>query len=202
VGDALDYSTLNSGVFDIATVSYPPALGGGSNGQAKISHSLKITYSPQGTCTTGTVLVPLGTHTPNDLPSVGSPSTQPARAFEIELSNCPRVNIGYSFVAPNGIGYDDATGVVDLDSTQGNAEGVGIQIRHRNDPQYGNNTIVFNPSDYTSNPSYTRNWPQCQSQGTCTNNASTGVKHSIPMQAAVYRKGNVTPGKINASLLV
>jgi len=76
-------------------------------------------------------------------------------------------------------------------------------VRHRNDPQYGNNTIVFNPSDYTSNPSYTRNWPQCQSRGTCTNNQQTGVTHTIPMQAAVYRTANnVTPGKINASLLV
>jgi len=131
-------------------------------------------------------------HSSTDLPSVGSPSTQPARAFAIELS----------FVAPVGIGYDSATGVVDLDSTQGNAEGVGIQIRHRNDPQYGNNTIVFNPSDYINNPSYVRNWPQCQSQGTCTNNQNTGVNHTIPMQAAVFRKGTVTPGKINASILV
>jgi len=40
------------------------------------------------------------------------------------------------------------------------------------------------------------------SQGTCTNNQNTGVKHSIPMQAAVYRTGAVTPGSINASILV
>jgi len=102
MGDVLDYSTLNSVVFDVATVSYPPALGGGGNGQAKISHSLKITYSPQGTCTTGNVLVPFGAVNQTQLPSVGSTSTP--KPFAIELTNCPRVNIGYSFVAPNGIG--------------------------------------------------------------------------------------------------
>jgi len=29
-----------------------------------------------------------------------------------------------------------------------------------------------------------------------------GVEHTIPMQAAVYRKGNIAPGSINASVLV
>jgi len=166
-----------------------------------LNQALTIRFLPWATCTTGNVVVPLGTHYPADLPSVGSPSTQPARPFEIKLTNCLRVNIGYSFAAPVSIGFDDMTGVVDLDSTPGNAQGVGIQLRHRNDPQYGNNTIVFNPSDYTTNPSYVRNWPQCQAQGTCTN-SSTGVNHTIPMQAAVYRTGNVTPGSINASVLV
>jgi len=120
-----DSGTANE-IIELLTLYRPQ----GVNNELKnvFSQAITIHYPPWGTCTTGTVLVPLGTHSPNDLPSVGSPSTQPARAFDIELSNCPRVNIGYSFVAPNGIGYDSATGVVDLDSTAGNAEGVGIQI--------------------------------------------------------------------------
>jgi len=160
---------------------------------------IDIKLNPSGTCTTGNVLVRLY---PNRSELLADGDTSAPTAFSIPLINCPHVNIGYSFVAPVGIGFDNATGVVDLDSTPNNAEGVGIQIRHRNDPVYGNNTIVFNPSDYTNNPSYTRNWPQCQSQGTCTNNQQTGVNHTIPMQATVYRKGNVTPGRINSSLLV
>jgi len=194
----LDSSTVTETV-ELAVLTPRPQAS--SPFKMTVIQTITIRYPPWGTCTTGNVLVPLGTHYPNDLPSVGSPSTQPARNFNIELTNCPRVNIGYSFVAPNGIGFHDATGVVDLDSTAGNAQGVGIQLRHRNDPVYGNNTIVFNPSDYTNNPSYTRNWPQCQAQGTCTNNPSTGVNHAIPMQAAVYRKSAITPGSINASVL-
>jgi len=165
---------------------------------ATIRQTIFLKPLPMGTCTTGNVVVPFGGGNESELPSITSTSI--SRPFDITLTNCPRVNIGYSFVAPGGIGYDDATGVVDLDSTPGNAQGIGVQISHRNDPVHNNDTIVFNPSDYITNPSYTRNWPQCQSQGTCTN-SGTGVTHSIPMQAAVYRTGAVTPGKINASVL-
>jgi len=164
---------------------------------ATIRHTVLLKAPPTGTCTTGNVVRPLHVNQ-GELVNDGDTSTPVP--FDITLTRCPRVNIGYSFVAPTGISYYNATGVVDLDSTPGNAQGIGVQISHRNDPVYNNDTIVFNPSDYITNPSYTRNWPQCQSQGTCTN-SSTGVNHTIPMQAAVYRTGAVTPGSINASLL-
>jgi len=190
----LDSSTVTE-IIELAVFNARPQ---GTNPlKGSIKQSITIKYPPWGTCTTGNVVRPLHANQ-GDLVNDGDTST--AVPFDITLTKCPRVNIGYSFVAPNGIGHDNATGVVDLDSTPGNAQGIGVQISHRNDPVYNNDTIVFNPSDYITNPSYTRNWPQCQSQGTCTN-SSTGVNHTIPMQAAVYRKSAVTPGSINASVL-
>jgi len=166
--------------------------------QVTYRQTITINHPPWGTCTTGNVVVPLYANQ-GELLNDGDSSTPVP--FDITLTNCPRTTIGYSFVAPNGIGYDNATGVVDLDNTAGNAEGVGIQLRHRNDPLYDNNTIVFNPTDYANTPSYVRNAPpQCESQGTCTD-TPTGVNHSIPMQAAVFRKDAIMPGKINASVL-
>jgi len=189
------HNKLNNTPVELVSFSRPVEFGGG-NSRAKFIYNITILQRTS-TCTTGKTVVPLGMLHQNELPPVGNPT--PSVPFAIELTKCPHVNIGYSFVAPTGVDFDNATGVVDLDSTA-TAQGVGIQIRHRNDPQYGNNTIVYNPSYAT--PSYTRNWPQCQSQGTCTNNQQTGVNHTIPMQAAVYRKDNVVvPGKINASVL-
>jgi len=162
-----------------------------------ISQTITINYPPWGTCTTGNVVVPLYANQGELLIDGDSSTPVP---FDITLTKCPRVNISYSFAAPNGIGYDNVNGVVDMDSAS-NAKGVGIQLRHRNDPAYANNTIVFNPTDYANTPTYVRNAPpQCESQGTCTD-TPTGVNHTIPMQAAVFRKSAITPGKINASVL-
>jgi len=161
-----------------------------------VLHTINIKYAPLGTCTTGDVLVNLGTINQSDLPFVGSTSTP--RPFTIELTNCPRVNIGYSFVMPNSASQTGNPYVLGLDSTA-TAQGVGVQIHYRNDPVYGNNFIYIKPS-LDRFFQYERRWPLCETSGYCTN-TNAGVNYSIPMQAAVYRLGNVTPGKINASVL-
>jgi len=192
-------NTRSPNTFNIEYVPISIDLAHNDNFFQTYNYTAKITLhsSNMSTCSTGNVLVNLGMLQQNDLPPVGNAVA--SKPFDIQLTNCPRINIGYSFVAPVNVDSDDATGVVDLDSTA-TAQGIGIQISHRNDPVYNNDTIVYNPSYAT--PSYTSNWPLCQSQGTCTVNQNTSVNHTIPMQAAVYRKDNVVvPGKINASVL-
>jgi len=88
-----------------------------------------------------------------------------------------------------------AQGVIGLDSTPGNAQGVGIQLRHRGG-WFGNAPVQLNqPEDGESGQVYWRSWDTGI-------NTDQGVTHTIPLSAAVYRTGNVIPGKINASILV
>jgi len=104
---------------NILNIKHPPGFSMGA-WVRRLYVNKNFQYNPIGTCTTGNVVRPLHANQ-GDLVNDGDTSTPVP--FDITLSNCPRVNIGYSFVAPTGIGYDDATGVVDLDSTPGNCPG-------------------------------------------------------------------------------
>jgi len=159
-------------------------------------HNLFLGFKPWGTCTTPSVMVPLGGVPESALASPG-PAAAPwgTRDFNLPLTNCPRVSVGYFFRSPNGIAVDNVNGVVDLDSTPGNAQGVGIQLRH-NGGYAGTAPVQFNQDGNTT--VYTR-------MPAMGHGSSTGpLTHTIPMRATVWRTSAtpVVPGRINASVLV
>jgi len=158
-------------------------------------HQVKTVIKPHGTCTTPSLTVPFG-GVPESALATPGPAAAPYgnREFNLTLSNCPRINVQYFFRSPSGIPVDNVNGVVGLDSTPGNAQGVGIQLRH-NGSHAGTNPVRFNQDGDTT--VYTRT-PAMGQDG------STGMTHTIPMRATVYRTSTapVVPGKINASVLV
>jgi len=166
------------------------------NAQAMRTHSLnqsiKVTLAPHGTCTTPSLTVPFNTLFASDLPTVGA--TTGTKEFTLNLTRCPRVNIQYFFRAPAGVAVDNANGVVGLKSAAGNAQGVGIQLRH-NGGGMGTAPIQFNQDGnttmYNRSPGMGQDTPQ-------------GINHSIPLRAAVYRTSEqpIVSGKINAAVLV
>jgi len=160
---------------------------------------LTLTYKPWGTCTTPSVTVRFAPLFPGDLPADGpGPSTAPAatRTFTLWLGTCPQTNINYFFRAPTGIPVDNVNGVVGLDSTPGNAQGVGIQLRH-NGSYAGSAPVKFNQDGddtvYVQTPAMGHSYY-----------GNGAITHRIPMRATIYRTSAtpVVPGGINASVLV
>jgi len=166
------------------------------NAQTIRTHTLRqlvrAILRPHGTCTTPSVTVPFNTLFASDLPTVGA--TTGTKEFTLNLTKCPRVSIRYFFRAPAGIAVDNANGVIGLDSTPGNAQGVGIQLRH-NGGAMGTDPIQFNQDGNTTVYNRSRDMGQDTPQG---------INHSIPLRASVYRTSAapIVPGKINASVLV
>jgi len=158
-------------------------------------HQVKTIIKPHGTCTTPSLTVPFGSVPESALATPG-PAAAPYgnREFNLTLSNCPRINVQYFFRSPTGIPVDNVNGVVGLDSTPGNAQGVGIQLRHNGSPE-GTAPVKFNQDGDTT--VYTRTPVMGQ-------DSSTGITHTIPMRATVYRTSSapVVPGHINTSVLV
>jgi len=158
-------------------------------------HEVKTIIKPHGTCTTPSLTVPFG-GVPESALATPGPAAAPwgNKEFNLTLSNCPRINVQYFFRSPSGIPVDNVNGVVGLDSTPGNAQGVGIQLRHNGSPA-GTNPVRFNQDGNTTVYSRTPAMGQ---------DTSTGITHTIPMRATVYRTSSapVVPGKINASVLV
>jgi len=166
-------------------------------------HTIRVRRMPHGTCKTpsgaDTFVKTVGFHVlMNELYGDGSGvgTTSQPTDFELTFVNCPRVDFGYFFRAPATVEVIDAAlGVIGLDSTPGNAQGVGIQLRHRNG-WFSNAPVRLNqPEDGDAGQVYWRAW-------TTGINTNQGVTHTIPLRAAVYRTGNVIPGKINASILM
>jgi len=167
------------------------------NAQAMRTHTLNqhinVRLAPHGTCTTPSLTVPFGRLDANDLSAVG-PAATPAQTFDLVFKDCPRVNVQYFFRAPAGVAVDNANGVVGLKSNPGNAQGVGVQLAH-NGSHAGTAPVQFNQDG--NDTVYTRTPPMGQDN-------STGITHTIPMRAAVYRTSAapIVPGKINAAVLV
>jgi len=118
--------------------------------------------------------------------------------FDLNLLDCPLVDVGFSFRAPPGIDIlNAAQGVIGLDSTA-TAQGVGVQVRHRGG-WFNDAPIKFNqPGDPDGeSPVYWRS----NSDG--VDSGLGGKNHIIPLTAAVYRTAPVIiPGSIRASLIV
>jgi len=189
-----DFEVLPEGVGHALVDIYPRSDAHYTN-SIIFNVNISIKYEAWGTCTTPSVAVPFALKQ-SDLPSTPGPVTAPGgtRDFNLTLTNCPRTNVQYFFRSPTGIPVDNVNGVFGLDSTPGNAQGVGIQLRH-NGSYAGTAPVKFNQDGYTT--VYTRTPAMGQ-------NSPTGIEHTIPMRATVYRTSAapVVPGKINASVLV
>jgi len=158
-----------------------------------VPHTVNLTIKPWGTCTTPSVTVPFGSMYPGDLPSAPGPVAASSRTFNLVLKDCPRVNVEYFFRAPPGITVDNTNGVVGLSTAPGNAQGIGVQLAH-NGGTAGTNPVQFNQNGNTT--TYTRTPAMGQ------NDPVTGITHTIPMRASVYRTSAapVVPGSVNASV--
>jgi len=160
-----------------------------------INHTVNLIIKPLGTCTTPSVVVPLGTLYPSDLTAPG-PATTPATTFDLVLKDCPRINVRYFFRTPPGYTVDNTNGVLRRTSPPlGHAQGVGVQLAH-NGGVAGTDPVQFNQGGNTT--TYTRTPAMGQ------NDPVTGITHTIPMRASVYRTSTapVVPGSINAAVWV
>jgi len=184
-----EYSTT---VNVVKMLPVPPRTGG-----VTMQQNVFIRRLPHGTCQTPfhkDVLVAL-TADPQDL-YTNTVSTTPTH-FDLTLLDCPDVDVGFSFRAPPEIDIlNEAQGVIGLDSTA-TAQGVGVQLRHR-DGWFGDAPIQFNqPGDPDrESPVYWRS----RNDGILSDQ---GRNHTIPLTAAVYHTGGpIIPGTIRASLIV
>jgi len=169
--------------------------GGYAGGAATvdIKGNVTINFKAWGTCATPSVTVNFNTVFATGIPDVGD--TTGHKDFNLELSKCPNLGIIYFFRSPAGISANSVNGVLGLDSTAGNAQHVGVQLRH-NGGYGGHQPIQFNQDGNTT--TYSRTFAMAQPD------PDGGYKHIIPMRAAIYRTSAapVVGGTTNTSVLV
>ncbi|WP_244827284.1 fimbrial protein [Caballeronia sp. TF1N1] len=130
------------------------------------------------TCQTPDVPVPLGTHFPVEMASVGA--TTAAVPFNISLNNCPSGMNGVLYeIDPTTSVLNSSQSVVALNGSS-SATGVGVQL-------LDGSGAVFPLSTTKAFSGY---------------NSSTGGSYVIPMKARYYRTGTVTPGPANTSMIL
>jgi len=128
-------------------------------------------------CTTPDVTVPLGTHSPGEMASVGA--TTVAVGFNINLNNCPAgLNSIQYRIDPVTTVINTAQSVVALNSGS-TASGIGVQLLN------GAGTAAFPLKTYQTFSGYVK---------------STGGSYIIPFNARYYRTGTITPGTANTSM--
>lgn len=128
-------------------------------------------------CTTPDVSVNLGTHSADELPTVGA--TTAATGFQIALTNCPTGMNSVSYrIDPMTSVLDATQSVVALDSTS-TATGVGVQLLQADGatPLPLSTTTLFN--GYS---------------------AATGGSYAIPLQVRYVRNGDLTTGQANTAM--
>lgn len=128
-------------------------------------------------CTTPNVTVPLGTHSPSEMASVGATAT--AVSFNVSLNNCPAgLNAIQYRIDPVTTVVNSAQSIVALDGSS-SASGVAVQLLN------SAGTAAYPLSSYQSFSGYTK---------------STGGSYTIPFKARYYRTGAITPGTANTSM--
>lgn len=130
-------------------------------------------------CTTPDVLVPLGTHSPTEMASIGS--TTQAVAFHVSLNSCPAgLNQIQYRIEPVTTVVNSAQSLVALDASS-SASGVAVQLLNA----AGTAAAPLSTSTFQTFSGY---------------NTSTGGSYTIPFQARYYRTGAITPGTANTSM--
>jgi major type 1 subunit fimbrin (pilin) len=128
-------------------------------------------------CTTPNVTVPLGTHSPSEMASVGA--TAAAVSFDVSLNNCPAgLNSVKYRIDPVTTVVNSAQSIVALDGSS-SASGVAVQLLN------SAGTAAFPLSSLQTFSSYSK---------------STGGSYTIPLKARYYRTGTITPGTANTSM--
>jgi major type 1 subunit fimbrin (pilin) len=133
-----------------------------------------------GACSTPDVIVPMKTHSTNEL--TGPNSFTSSVSFNINLNNCPAgMNTIQYRIDPTTAVAIAAQSVVTLDSSSG-ATGIGVQLLN------GAGTAAFPLSSYQTFSGY---------------NSATGGNYSIPFQARYYQTGStIAAGAANTSMTV
>jgi len=161
-----------------------------------INHTVNLTINPLGTCTTPSVAVPFGMVLTSGSPPAPGPISASTKTFDLVLKDCPRINVQYFFRAPPEYTVDNTNGVIRrTHPLSGEAENVGVQLAH-NGGVAGTDPVQFNQDGNTT--TYTRTPAMGQ------NDPLTGITHTIPMRASVYRTSTapVVGGSLNAAVWV
>jgi major type 1 subunit fimbrin (pilin) len=128
-------------------------------------------------CTTPDVLVPLGTHSPTEMASLGAGTA--LVGFSIKLNSCAAGMNSIKYrIDPVTTVINSGLSVVALDGSS-SASGVGVQLLN------SAGTAAFPLSSYQTFSGYSR---------------TTGGTYSIPLNARYYRTGTITPGTANTSM--
>jgi len=171
-----------------------PGIGIPSSQRLIINHTVNLTIKPLGTCTTPSVVVPFGIVLASGLPPAPGPISASTKTFDLVLKDCPRSNLQYFFRAPPEYTVDNANGVIRrTNPLSGEAGNVGVQLAH-NGGVAGTDPVQFNQDGNTT--TYTRTPAMGQ------NNPLTGVTHTIPMRASVYRTSSAPVGGGNLNVAV
>ena len=183
-------TVVSGGVTNAGSLNQICAFAGGPSSSSNIttmyqdsapctSISLTATTIQVAACTTPDVLVPLGTHSPSEMASVGS--TTQAVAFNVKLNNCPAgMNQIQYRIEPATTVVSSTLSTVALDSSS-SASGVAVQLLNA----AGTAAAPLSTTTFQTFSGY---------------NASTGGSYTIPFQARYYRTGNITPGTANTSM--
>jgi len=170
--------------------------------------TFKVNLMPYGTCTTPSAqetTVNFNTLFASDIPDPGD--TIGERAFNLTLTECPRINIGY-YLHANGKWVDSNQGIVGMsgstphaDPVIGNPRGFGIQLFH-NGGQGGIGPVTISSDMNDANKTvYWHTWPGVDAN----NDPATGVTHTIPLRARIIRTSPgsepIQPGPFNTSLI-
>lgn len=131
-------------------------------------------------CATPDIVVPLGSHSPSEMPSVGSRTT-PVK-FNLQVNNCPAgmASINYGFNFNSGTGYTANQGLFGLTS---GSTARGIQVKLLN----GDSSQTVELDKWYTLTGY---------------NSSTGGSYTVPLSAAYQRTGAITPGTADAELVI
>lgn len=161
----------------VVVLNFAPYTSGGTQtGQRDTFAITPVTIVPLA-CTTPNVTVPLGTHAPSEMGSVGATTT--AVSFNVSLNNCPAgLNSIQYRIDPVTAVVNSAQSIVSLDASS-SASGVAVQLLN------AAGSAAFPLSTYQTFSGYSK---------------STGGSYSIPFKARYYRTGTITPGTANTSM--
>jgi len=198
----------NSGDIEVNLVTIRPHPTSYGVTRVDFKQTFKINLQPYGTCTTPSVqetTVNFNTLFASDIPDPGDAISE--QIFNLTLTECPRINIGY-YLHANGKWVDGNQGIVGLSGSTpnanpviGNPRGFGIQLFH-NGGQGGTGPVSISPDMNDANKTvYWHTWPGVDA----VNDPATGVTHTIPLRTRVIRTSPasepIQSGPFNTSLI-
>ncbi|MDR3444076.1 MULTISPECIES: fimbrial protein [unclassified Dyella] len=179
-------SQAQSGLISGIAVQLAPIDNNATQTQLANSYTINVQINALA-CTTPDVLVPLGTHSPNEMASVGAGTTPVS--FTVKLNNCPggATVSGTQAGMIHGVQYridpvttvvNSAQSVVALNSGS-SASGVGVQLLN------SAGTAAFPLSSWQTLSGFS---------------GSADGNYTVPLSARYYRTGTISAGTANSSM--